>query len=214
MNIYLIRHGETPWNNEAKFQGTTDIPLNDYGIELAEITSKALEDIDFDICFTSDLIRARQTAEIMCGSRNIEIIPDSRLREMSFGKYEGFYISELSSCEDHPMYNFINRPEIYVAQDGEDFSDVEARAKSFINEVLIPLEGKYKNVLLSSHGAFIRSFLRCVREQDLADYWRLCPQKNCSVNILELSNGKISVIEESKLYYDINNSGKTMLSVL
>ena len=60
MDIYLIRHGETDWNRMKKLQGTTDIPLNAYGIELAEKTAEGLKDIPFDRIYTSPLIRARR----------------------------------------------------------------------------------------------------------------------------------------------------------
>lgn len=69
MDIYLIRHGETDWNRMKKLQGTTDIPLNAYGIELAEKTAEGLKDVPFDRIYTSPLIRARKTAEIIRGDR-------------------------------------------------------------------------------------------------------------------------------------------------
>ena len=60
MRIYLVRHGETNWNQERRVQGIADIPLNDYGIYLAEETAKGLKDIEFDIAYTSPWIRAKK----------------------------------------------------------------------------------------------------------------------------------------------------------
>ena len=71
MVIYVIRHGETDWNTKHWLQGTTDIPLNRNGIEVAEITSEALKGIPFDVIFSSPLKRAYQTAEIMKRERQI-----------------------------------------------------------------------------------------------------------------------------------------------
>ena len=65
MKIYLIRHGETEWNKECRLQGQTDIELNEYGRELAAITSEALKDIPFEIIFHSPLNRAEETARIL-----------------------------------------------------------------------------------------------------------------------------------------------------
>ena len=65
MKIYLVRHGETDWNKERKIQGQVDIPLNAFGIHLAEETAKGLRDIPFDICFSSPLGRAKDTARII-----------------------------------------------------------------------------------------------------------------------------------------------------
>ena len=61
MKIYFVRHGETIWNKEKKIQGQSDIPLNEYGRELAYVTANALQDIPFDIVYSSPLIRAKET---------------------------------------------------------------------------------------------------------------------------------------------------------
>ena len=71
MDIYLIRHGETDYNKKKRLQGVTDIPLNAQGIALAEKTAAGLRDISFDRIYTSPLIRARRTAEIIRGNREI-----------------------------------------------------------------------------------------------------------------------------------------------
>ena len=80
MDIYLIRHGETDYNRGKRLQGVTDIPLNQRGIDLAEKTAAGLRDISFDKIFTSPLIRARKTAEIIRGERPIEIIPTDGIK--------------------------------------------------------------------------------------------------------------------------------------
>ena len=89
MELYIIRHGETKWNSEKRLQGRSDIELNEYGIELARITSEALKDVKFDRIYSSPLKRAYETAEILRGSRKLDIICDDRLKEMCFGDYEG-----------------------------------------------------------------------------------------------------------------------------
>lgn len=91
MDIYLIRHGETDWNKEKKLQGVTDIPLNAYGIELAEKTAEGLKDVPFDRIYTSPLIRAKKTAEIIRGNRPIDLVVKEELKEISFGDYEGHH---------------------------------------------------------------------------------------------------------------------------
>ena len=65
MRLYALRHGETSWNVQRRFQGQSDIPLNDKGILLAELTGEGLANIPFDLAFTSPLCRARQTAELV-----------------------------------------------------------------------------------------------------------------------------------------------------
>ena len=69
MRLYIMRHGETAWNVRRLFQGHSDIPLNENGIALAEVTADGLRDVPFDLAYTSPLRRARQTAEIILRSR-------------------------------------------------------------------------------------------------------------------------------------------------
>ena len=89
MKLYLIRHGETDWNKEFKIQGSSDIELNEYGRELAFITREGLRHIPFDIAYTSPLKRAKETAEIILGGRNIPLYEDKRVQESCFGSFEG-----------------------------------------------------------------------------------------------------------------------------
>ena len=87
--LYIMRHGKTDWNEQHKLQGRTDVPLNADGRKMAENARELYKDINFDICYCSPLSRARETAEIFLKGRNVPIIYDDRLKEMSFGVYEG-----------------------------------------------------------------------------------------------------------------------------
>ena len=83
MKIYMIRHGETDWNKMKRLQGVTDIPLNACGIELAEKTAEGLKNVPFDRIYTSPLIRAKKTAEIIRGDRPVELVVTDGLKEIS-----------------------------------------------------------------------------------------------------------------------------------
>lgn len=211
MRIYLVRHGETAWNKEGRVQGSVDVPLNEKGIELAEITSEGMRDIPLDVIFSSPLIRARKTAEIMQRGRNIPIFVDARLQEMGFGRYEGTVIKEAMQNEANALHNFIRHPGAYKAMDGESFSQVIGRAQNFIDEVLIPAQERWQNVMLASHGAFIRCFLRCIEARPLSEFWGGIPQRNCAVTILELDAGRFRILEEGKLYYELQADGSFRL---
>ena len=87
--LYILRHGKTDWNAAHKLQGKTDIPLNEEGREMAYAAAKECADIHFDVCYSSPLIRAKETAQIVLAGRDIPIITDVRLEEMGFGTYEG-----------------------------------------------------------------------------------------------------------------------------
>ena len=79
MKMYIIRHGQTPWNARKCLQGRSDVDLNENGIYLAELTGKALRDVTFDMAFTSPLIRAKHTAQCILAGREVPIIEDERL---------------------------------------------------------------------------------------------------------------------------------------
>ena len=79
--LYIMRHGKTDWNAKHKLQGRTDIPLNEEGIQMAEQAKEKYKDVNFDICYCSPLVRAKQTAEIVLEGRNIPIVYDDRLME-------------------------------------------------------------------------------------------------------------------------------------
>ena len=108
MKLYLVRHGETDWNKEFKIQGSSDIELNEYGRELAFITREGLRHIPFDIAYTSPLKRAKETAEIILGGRNIPLYEDKRVQEACFGSFEGATLKELRERQD-PFSNSLMR---------------------------------------------------------------------------------------------------------
>ena len=85
MKIYLVRHGETDWNQAGLLQGQTDIALNAQGLEQAHDAAERLKKVPFEIAFCSPLIRAKRTAEIIIGDRKITLTTDERLRELNFG---------------------------------------------------------------------------------------------------------------------------------
>lgn len=137
--LYIMRHGRTDWNERHKLQGRTDIPLNANGRQMAEKAREEYADVHFDVCYCSPLIRARETAEIVLRGRNIPIIPDERLVEMSFGACEGMEYSfdKLGS----PIADLFLHPEKYTepVDGGESFEQLFARTGEFLREVAYPL---------------------------------------------------------------------------
>lgn len=202
MKIYFIRHGETEWNKKRKLQGQSDIPLNEYGKELAKVTEEGLRDIDFDIVYTSPLLRAKETAEILKGDRDIKIIEDKRLLELGFGVGEGKGIDQIRKQPDIKLYNFLCKPEAYIPpRGGESFQDLHKRCKTFIDQVILPAEEKYNHILVVGHGALIRGMIGCIEDVPLEEFWRKT-HKNCSATIMECKDGKIEILEEGKIYYE------------
>ena len=208
MLIYLFRHGETDWNKERRLQGQSDIPLNEFGRELAEKTAEALREVPFDMAFCSPMSRARETAEIILGERRVPLIQDDRLKEINFGICEGQKFDSAKEDESHPLHNFFCRPEKYVPPAGaESFAQAEERTGEFLRTRLLPLEKQCGTVLVVAHGALNRSILNPLEGIPVEDFWHI-DLGNCAASILSLENGKFTVLEESRAYYGTPVNGR------
>ncbi len=202
MILYIIRHGETDWNKEYKLQGQTDISLNENGRNIARITAKAMEKLRLDYIYSSPLERAYETASIIRGKRKIEIVKDARLMEVAFGEYEGTTWSQRGS--EAAVSAFFEHPERYVADKGaESMDELLGRTKSFIDEVILPLEKEKPdaNILVSGHGALNKALMLNLRNLERKDFWDGKVQKNCSVAVFKIESGTITMLEQGKVYY-------------
>jgi len=95
MSIYIVRHGETDWNREGIYQGHTDTPLNEDGRKTAERLGHTLSKIKISCIYSSDLLRARETAEIINRFLNVPVCYTQDLRELNFGDWTGISIWEM-----------------------------------------------------------------------------------------------------------------------
>ena len=204
MKMYIIRHGQTPWNARKCLQGRSDVDLNENGIYLAELTGKALRDVTFDMAFTSPLIRAKHTAQCILAGREVPIIEDERLIEISFGIYEGCcYAEENRQVPQQWIENFFHAPQDYVAAPGgESLDDVEKRTRDFMEDICRRKELQDKTILVSTHGCALRGLLNSIRESNREDYWHGGVSKNCAVSIVTCNRGEKPVlVEENHIYY-------------
>lgn len=203
MNIYIVRHGETPWNKKKLIQGQRDVPLNEYGRELAQKTGEGMKEIPFDKVFSSPLIRAKETAELLMKGRNLPIETDNRLMEICFGGAEGMRLSELYEDKENPMSRFLTAPAEYEPpKGGETFLDVRKRGMDFLSNQIVPLEGQYENILLVAHACIIRSMISGIQKLSIEEFWEGPPYKNCCVCRVECRNGILTLKEEAVLYYE------------
>ena len=201
MLIYIVRHGLTECNKLKKLQGAADVPLAKEGILLAEKTGEALKDVKFDICFTSPLSRARQTAECVLGDRNVPIIPDKRIQEINFGDLEGGCVRDAEGNYIDPQVETFFRDPVNFKrpENGEDIFDVIARTKDFWEEKTSDPSLADKTVLVASHGCAVRALLQNIYH-DPENFWHGCVPPNCCVNLVEVKNGKTVLLEEDKVY--------------
>ncbi len=162
--LVLLRHGQTDWNLVHRYQGLTDIPLNLTGEQQAREANEKLRGFHFDAVYCSDLDRARTTAKIALK----DIYPfekikyDRRLRERSFGIYEGGPYDQDKMPADY--VKALNAdPERFSFPEGESLFDVEKRVRPFFDEIM----EKHPNetVLLVAHGTLL-SVVRFIAENE------------------------------------------------
>ena len=168
--LYIMRHGKTDWNLKYKLQGRTDIPLNDMGRQMAEEAHERYLDVHFDVCYSSPLVRARETAEILLKDREVPIIIDDRLAEMCFGIYEGTeHVFEKPEC---PVRELFFNPAGYKAVGGaESIQDLLKRTGEFLDEIAYPLVKEGKDVLIVGHGAMNSAIIGNVWHKPLEKFW-------------------------------------------
>lgn len=202
MEIYIIRHGKTPWNVDRRLQGGTDIELNQDGIDLAMKTGEGLKGVDFDVVYSSPLKRALETAKLIVGDRDIPIITDDRLREINFGSREGERSMAVKDDPNDPFYFFFHAPEKYDPLDGESLEEVKKRTAEFLTEIIEPKENDYKRIMIVGHGAMNKGLQCHMLGYDIKDYWKGDLQHNCAFNVYNLEDGKYRLLESNKTFFE------------
>ncbi|MFZ3580041.1 histidine phosphatase family protein [Virgibacillus sp. DJP39] len=173
IKIGFVRHGSTAWNKQGRAQGNSDIPLDIEGLTQASKLAERLKTEEWDFIYSSNLLRARQTAGII-GDRigNNQIGLDKRLREVGGGYIEG--TTEIERIEKWGN----NWRELDLGIEQSD--KVVERGLAFLNEILEKHHDK--KVLIVSHGSFIKHLLK-----DLVPGLDEASLKNCSITKLEKS---------------------------
>lgn len=152
--VYFVRHGETDYNAVNRIQGQLNIPLNAAGLRQAELVGERLKSKHFDVIYSSDLDRARITAEHIADGR--EIILDRRLREWDLGHWQDQLMSDIRRLYPEECEVLNERVEI-APKNGESAIDLRDRASGFVTEIVKKHSGQ--EILCVTHGGFMRTFL-------------------------------------------------------
>ena len=172
MNLLLIRHGQTNWNLEQRFQGQSDIPLNETGRKQAAALADRLSAKQFDAIYSSDLQRAAETAAIILqmSGFNPDLHPDSRLREVNFGDWEGLTYDEIRAKHPDPLAAweadiFKNAP-----PNGETLEGLAVRVQSMLDELREKHEDQ--NILIVAHGGVLQTLICLAFKLPPTMYWQ------------------------------------------
>ena len=192
LKLILVRHGETEWNVQRRYQGQADEPLSLVGEGQAELVAERLAQYDFDVICTSDLKRALQTANFIAQKKGLPVYTDPRLREMSFGVLEGLTWDEAE--EKYPemlkawLEDYDQPPE-----GGERLDAFSERVFSLRDDLL----KKYHDqiVLLVSHGGILTELLRISLDVPAERRWAFALD-NASISELWLGDDGYPILKK------------------
>lgn len=179
MELLLIRHGETPWNREQRFQGVSDVELSEQGREQALRLRDHIHPVEFDLVISSDLKRALDTAALVSGLPRERIELDSGLREMNQGELEGLTWTEGMTRYRELMARWMTDPVDLRIPGGETIREVAGRVASALHRVRE--RGHRRRVLVVSHNLAISAGLAGLLGRPIEEF-RKYRQEPCAIN--------------------------------
>jgi probable phosphoglycerate mutase len=156
--LCLVRHGETAWNAEGRVQGQLDIPLSATGLAQARALAGVLGREQFDAIYSSDLSRARQTAQPTADVLKQQIVLDVRLRERHYGVFQGMTYAEAKESIPEGYERFKAKDPAYGFENGEALAAFHGRALGFVTLLTKRHEGE--NILVVTHGGVLEMVYR------------------------------------------------------
>ncbi|HEV8051567.1 MAG TPA: histidine phosphatase family protein [Parachlamydiaceae bacterium] len=154
--LYIVRHGETEWNQKNLVQGHTDIPLAEEGHKQALARAEFFREVAFGYVASSDLQRAKQTAAILSEGRNLPLHTSEKLREQSWGAWEGHSFDKLRE-KFGARFNAYSGDKPHAISGVESHREIAARVNPYLLE--IAGENPDQNILVVSHGGVLKGLI-------------------------------------------------------
>lgn len=213
IKLYLMRHGETEWNKEKRFQGQLDSPLTKEGIKKIEETGEKLKNINFYKVYTSEMGRAINTAKILLEkneNKNVEMKKNEKLNEIYFGIWQGMTYDEILEKYEVEGNNYFYNVKNYNANNikgetlekglkrflegleeiiKENSENIEKNKKENENLEKI-VEKNEKNILIVTHGTVLELFLNYINDKDIYQLDERTLIENGKYKIFMIKDGK------------------------
>jgi probable phosphoglycerate mutase len=187
--IHLARHGETDWNRELRWQGHADPPLNAFGRQQARALAESLAGMRIAAVYSSDLLRASETAEIVAGRLEVPLRLDAALRELDVGSWEGQTLAELEASHAEAVARWEESGE-HGWKGGESHAEMAARVLDAIGSIASEHVGE--EVVVVSHGGPMRALKAFAAGVDYPGDRRSVPYTaNCEVCAIAVEDGTI-----------------------
>jgi alpha-ribazole phosphatase len=190
--LYFIRHGQTEWNRIRRFQGQTDIELNDHGRLQAKAVAEELKDLTFDVIYSSDLSRAHETAKAINKYHKMDIVKDERLRERSFGCFEGHTSEETGEKFPELKEKYLADKLNFKVPGGESRREFIGR----VGNILETIHERHSDqtIAVVSHGGVLGAMMSHIisnkLQYDSPQFIPLFTIQNCSISQLEVRHGQ------------------------
>ncbi len=183
--IYLTRHGETEWNRQYRFQGHKNSDLTDKGILAAELLADRIEEINIDCIISSPLMRAYNTAEIVRGSKDIEIIKNDGLKEINLGDFEGLSYMDIKRETPEIIESIEKDPFNNRYPNGENLREFYNRVIKSFKEIIDKC--KNETILIVAHGGTLKCIEAYIKGFKINNDWIGNVVKNCSLSYFEIN---------------------------
>lgn len=171
LRLLLVRHGETTWNAAGRYQGQIDVPLSDVGRQQAAALAQYLAQEKIDVIYASDLQRAAETAQHIAASHSLPVLTDPRLREISFGEWEGLTHAEIRERYSEALDSWLDAPMDNAPPAGETMTQVAERVRPLLDAMI--QAHQEQTVLWATHGGLLRILLCLLLDLPLSSHWKL-----------------------------------------
>ena len=173
MKLILVRHGETDWVRQHRYQGSTDVPLNSRGIRQARALGRLLKKERPLAVYSSELARARETAKLTAEACRQRVKVDLRLNEVSFGSWEGEFHAEISDRFPKAARNWYRARWASRPPGGESLGSLKRRISAFLKELIRKFGKRDGACIVVTHGGPIRMFLVELLKIDPKVFWSI-----------------------------------------
>ncbi|GAA2595742.1 histidine phosphatase family protein [Actinomadura fulvescens] len=191
--LVLVRHGETTWHAENRYAGVTDVPLTPRGLDQARRLADWARTAGLAAVWSSDLTRARLTAEPCAEAAGLPLCIDERLRELNFGRAEGLTRAEMRQRFPEALQAFHADPVNGHLPGGEDPAAAAGRFTACLND--IARRHPDKRILVIAHTTAIRLALCTLLGLPLPGYRRLFPSvRNCALTEIRVEDGDVALL--------------------
>lgn len=181
--LILIRHGETDWNVEGRWQGQIDVPLNAKGKRQARAVTESLREVPIDAIYSSDLQRALSTAQEIARIKGLPVQTDARLREIHQGEWQGMRITEIKAHYTERFAQQQRNPLTFAPPGGETVAQVKERVVAAVKDIV--QRHPHQTVVIVSHGFALAVILVHFQGRPIEEVWRMIPE-NGTPQVIEV----------------------------